>query len=77
MENRICELDGLGTCKVGEDWLNYATRGYNRLYYINGGTGWYVKNGEKIPFLQGNFHENFDSTKPQQKMQIQDTPEHL
>ncbi len=52
MENRVCELDGLGTCKVGEDWLNYARNGYNRLYYINGGTGWYVKNGERIPFLK-------------------------
>jgi len=52
MENTVCKLDGLGTCKVGEDWLNYATRGYNRLYYINGGTGWYVKNGERIPFIK-------------------------
>ncbi len=52
MENNICKLDGLGTCKVGEDWLNYARNGYNRLYYINGGTGWYVKNGERIPFLK-------------------------
>ena len=52
MENNICTLDGFGTCKVGEDWLNYATRGYNRLYYINGGTGWYVKNGQRIPFLK-------------------------
>ncbi len=52
MENTICKLDGLGTCKVGEDWLNYARNGYNSLYYINGGTGWYVKNGERIPFLK-------------------------
>ena len=52
MENTVCKLDGLGTCKVGEDWLNYATKGYNRLYYINGGTGWYVKNGERIPFIK-------------------------
>ena len=52
MENTVCKLDGFGTCKVGADWLNYATRGYNRLYYINGGTGWYVKNGERIPFIK-------------------------
>lgn len=52
MENNICKLDGFGTCKVGADWLNYAKNGYNRLYYINGGTGWYVKNGERIPFLK-------------------------
>ncbi len=52
MENNICKLDGLGTCKVGANWLNYATSGYNRLYYINGGTGWYVKNGERIPFIK-------------------------
>lgn len=52
MENNICKLDGFGTCKVGADWLNYARNGYNRLYYINGGTGWYVKNGERIPFFK-------------------------
>ena len=52
MENTVCKLDGLGTCKVGKDWLNYARNGYNRLYYINGGTGWYTKNGERIPFLR-------------------------
>lgn len=52
MENTICKIRCLGTCKVGEGWINNATNGYNRLYYINGGTGWYVKNGERIPFVK-------------------------
>lgn len=42
-----------GRCKVGEGWKTTADGGLNRLYYINGGRGGYIKNGERIPFQAG------------------------
>ena len=42
-----------GQCKVGEWWKTTADGGLNRLYYINGGKGGYIKNGERIPFQAG------------------------
>ena len=45
-----------GRCKVGSNWVVNATNGLNRLYYINGGTGGYIKKGERIPFKAGNVY---------------------
>ena len=53
MESNRLKLICHGTFNVGSGWLNTASRGYNRLYYINGGKGVYVKSGKRIPFEKG------------------------
>ncbi|MBR2650696.1 MAG: helix-turn-helix transcriptional regulator [Clostridia bacterium] len=53
MNKTTCKLRCFGRTKVGQGWINDAKNGYNRLYYIDGGSGGYVKNGERIPFLHG------------------------
>lgn len=45
-----------GRCTVGADWKNTASGGMNRLYYIEGGSGGYVKSGERIPFETGKLY---------------------
>ncbi len=45
-----------GRCKVDERWITTAAPGMNRLYYINSGTGGYVRNGERIPFEVGKLY---------------------
>lgn len=45
-----------GRCAVGEEWKNKAWGGMNRLYYIEGGAGGYIKNGERIPFETGKLY---------------------
>jgi len=45
-----------GRCRVGEGWNTTASGGMNRLYYINGGIGGYIKNGERIPFEVGKLY---------------------
>ena len=48
-----CKITCSGRCKVGISWKTTAQNGLNRLYYINGGTGGYIKGGKKIPFKKG------------------------
>ena len=48
-----CRMICIGRCKVGARWQTTARNGLNRLYYINGGTGGYIKGGERIPFKKG------------------------
>ena len=53
MDNTSCKIRCSGSCIIGENWFNTAPNGYNRLYYINGGSGYYVRNGESVPFVKG------------------------
>lgn len=48
-----CKIICIGRCRVGAKWQTTARNGLNRLYYINGGTGGYIKGGERIPFKKG------------------------
>lgn len=50
---RKCEMDCYGYCAVPVKWQNKVGAGLNRLYYIDGGNGGYVENGEKLPFEKG------------------------
>lgn len=48
-----CKITCSGRCKVGAWWKTTAQNGLNRLYYINGGTGGYIKDGERTEFKKG------------------------
>ena len=48
-----CKITCIGRCKVGAWWKTTAQNGLNRLYYINGGTGGYIKGGERSEFKKG------------------------
>ena len=48
-----CKITCIGRCKVGAWWKTTAQNGLNRLYYINGGTGGYIKGGERFRFKKG------------------------
>lgn len=56
MKSEDVKLICAGRCTVGADWKNTASGGMNRLYYIEGGTGGYIKNGERIPFEVGKLY---------------------
>ena len=45
-----------GSCTIGREWKTTVEKSENRLYYISGGSGGYVKNGKKIPFEIGKFY---------------------
>lgn len=45
---RSCDIHCIGSLIIGANWKNNVR--INRLYYINGGKGGYIKNGEKVPF---------------------------
>ena len=45
-----------GRCRVGDWWKTTASDGLNRLFYIDGGTGGYIKNGIKTPFEAGKLY---------------------
>lgn len=51
-----CEFLTYGRCTVGAWWKPTAGNGNNRLYYINGGTGGYIINSERIPFEAGKLY---------------------
>lgn len=51
---RSCDIHCIGSLAIGANWKNNVR--INRMYYINGGTGGYIKNGEKIPFEQGKLY---------------------
>ena len=46
----------VGNCNIGQDWKTTVERSENRLYYVKGGNGGYIKNGEKIPFETGKIY---------------------
>ena len=45
-----------GSCTIGKEWRTTVEKSENRLYYIGGGSGGYIKNGKKIPFEIGKFY---------------------
>ena len=48
---KYCKIQCLGLTKVPEkNWIVTAPRFMNRLIYMIGGEGGYIKNGKKIPF---------------------------
>lgn len=47
---RNCKIHCIGSCKIGANWKNNVRNSINRLYYINGGTGGYIKGEHRIPF---------------------------
>lgn len=51
-----CKITCYGRCKVGAWWKTTAQNGLNRLYYINGGSGGYIKGGKRIPFEKGKLY---------------------
>lgn len=53
MKPEYITLINAGRCKVDETWRTAAHNGLNRLYYINGGKGGYIKNGKRINFCTG------------------------
>ena len=48
-----CKITCYGRCRVGAWWQTTAQNGLNRLYYINGGSGGYIRGGKRIPFEKG------------------------
>lgn len=50
---KISSISAIGSTKVGKGWMNKANKGFNRMYYVNGGTGGYLENGRKIRFKHG------------------------
>ena len=53
---KLTKIILFGTAKVGAWWKKSNSVGRNRLYYINGGIGGYLKKGEKIPFEKGKIY---------------------
>lgn len=51
-----CVITCNGRCKVGAWWQTTAQNGLNRLYYINGGVGGYIKGGERVGFQKGKLY---------------------
>ena len=45
-----------GNCSIGREWKTTVEKSENRLYYISGGSGGYVKDGKRIPFEIGRFY---------------------
>ena len=46
----FCKVYCSGSVKAPYDWVTSVPIGINRLVYINGGEGGYLKNEEKVPF---------------------------
>ncbi len=54
--SNFCKVYCAGSVKAPYDWITSVPIGINRLVYINGGVGGYIKNGEKIPLKQGSVY---------------------
>ena len=48
--NNYCKLNYSGSEKAPYNWITSTNIGINRLIYVNGGEGGYLKDGIKIPF---------------------------
>ena len=53
---KVSEISVLGSTAVGSGWGNKAINGFNRMYYVNGGTGGYIEKGQKIQFIHGKLY---------------------
>lgn len=53
---KISKISVLGKTAVGSGWANKAINGFNRMYYVNGGTGGYIEKGQKIQFIHGKLY---------------------
>lgn len=49
----FCRVYCAGSVKAPYEWITSVSIGVNRIVYINGGEGGYIKNGEKIPCEKG------------------------
>ena len=49
----FCKIYCAGSVKAPYDWITSTPLGINRLVYINGGEGGYIKDNKKIPFKKG------------------------
>lgn len=49
----LCKLRFAGCCEVPRPWVTTVSEGVNRLYYIHGGEGGYIRGGKRIPFVPG------------------------
>ena len=54
--SKLCKILHTGSLIVPEKWVPNVTSGINRLYYIHGGEGGYIKNGNLIPFKTGKLY---------------------
>ena len=54
--SKICKILHTGSLIVPQKWVPNVTSGINRLYYIHGGEGGYLKNGNLIPFQTGRLY---------------------
>lgn len=61
--SNYCKIYYSGSCKAPYNWITSVSEGTNRLIYITGGEGGYIKNGVKTPFkrdclylIPGNAH---------------------
>ena len=52
----FCKVYCSGSVKAPYDWVTSVPIGINRLVYINGGDGGYLKNEEKVPFIKDNLY---------------------
>ena len=48
--SNYCKIYYSGSCKAPYNWITTTALGTNRIIYITGGEGGYVKDGIKIPF---------------------------
>ena len=46
----FCKIYYAGSCKAPYNWITSTQASTNRLIYINGGEGGYIKDGVKVPF---------------------------
>jgi AraC-like DNA-binding protein len=53
---RTYEVVCKGRSIAPPNWINYATDGCNRLYYIEGGTGGYIEDGKRVDFEAGKLY---------------------
>lgn len=53
---KLCNVLCAGSLIVPEVWQPNVNSGINRLYYIHGGEGGYLKNGVHIPFEAGRLY---------------------
>jgi len=55
--NNYCRIQCFGSHKVPiKNWIVDSSTSINRLIYVLGGNGGYIKNGEKIPFVKGHLY---------------------